>query len=229
MKDRIMNILFYPKEELLPLTFDLNLCFGPPWCKVQTTQYFKFYRGPRKKGPKKFLFKEMLWLWSSLCIIKSKKSPKSEKKYRYSWFHIKGTWSVHAFKETIYLSLSAQLAVGSFFMKYPVAPKKISTARTWAKNMVTLTMYNTENGFIGHIYTKENFFFHCPINRHLHFHLMHSQVGGSLVIQQAQFPHLWCGNWAPENFRSLIRGIILKWIFFNILSRKLGKNVNLFT
>ena len=80
MKDRIMNILFYPKEELLPLAFDLNLCFGPPWCKVQTTQYFKFYRGPRKKGPKKFLLKEMLWLWSSLCIIKSKKSPKSEKK-----------------------------------------------------------------------------------------------------------------------------------------------------
>ena len=40
--------------------------------------------------------------------------------------------------------------------------------------------------------------------------------------------HPLCGSWAPKNFRSLVRGIIKKWIFFNILSRKLGKNVNLF-
>ena len=32
--------------------------------------------------------------------------------------------------------------------------------------------------------------------------------GGSLLIQQAHFPHLWFGNWAPENFHSLVRGII---------------------
>ena len=38
-----------------------------------------------------------------------------------SWFHIKGTWSVLSHSiETIYLSLSAHVAVGTFFMKFPV-------------------------------------------------------------------------------------------------------------
>ena len=57
----------------------------------------------------------------------------------------------------------------------------------------------------------------------------HKQGGGeSLLIRAAHFPHLGCGKWAPENFRALVRGIIWKKIYFNIPSRKLGKNVNLF-
>ena len=40
----------------------------------------------------------------------------------YSWFHIKGTWGVHSFNETIYLSLR------TFFMKSPVFEKLFSEA-----------------------------------------------------------------------------------------------------
>ena len=62
--------------------------------------------------------------------------------------------------------------------------------------------------------------------QHYHYHRisrLYSSGGESLLIRAAQFPHLGCGNWAPKNFRSLVRRIIKKWI-----SRKLGKNVNLF-
>ena len=39
----------------------------------------------------------------------------------YIWFHIKGTWNVYSFNglETIYLFLSAQVAVGTFFYEIP--------------------------------------------------------------------------------------------------------------
>ena len=36
----------------------------------------------------------------------------------------------------------------------------------------------------------------------------HRCRGESLLIRAAQFAHLGCGNGAPENFRSLVRGII---------------------
>ena len=37
--------------------------------------------------------------------------------------------------------------------------------------------------------------------------------GGISLIRQAQLPHLWFGNWALENFRSLVRGILEMDIF----------------
>ena len=39
--------------------------------------------------------------------------------FMYSWFHIKGAFSVHSMR-TIYISLSVQVAGGTFFMKSPV-------------------------------------------------------------------------------------------------------------
>ena len=42
----------------------------------------------------------------------------------YSWFHIKGTWNI--FKWRLYISMRAQVAVGTFFMKSPVSKENNS-------------------------------------------------------------------------------------------------------
>ena len=48
------------------------------------------------------------------------------------------------------------------------------------------------------------------------------------VFRAGSISTSWKWKLSPGKLPSLVLGLILKWMFFNILSRKLGKNVNLF-
>ena len=67
----------------------------------------------------------------------------------YSWFHIKGTWVYTCSIETIYLSMRAQVAVGTFFMKSPVSKHTFMRSGS-SKQMVLFSFLTTLNTQCGH-------------------------------------------------------------------------------